>query len=219
MALSANVKYPERMDPCEFGGLVASGTHVYFGALVGWDASGNIVPLQASTCVAFAGIAGAERDNTSGTELRPLGVRKGVWGLTVSGATPANIGATIYASDDNTVALGNLSAATAAKSGGNTGTGTFGTTLAAAALAKVGAYTLTLTSATAFSLVDPNGDELASGTVGTAYSDADLSFTLTAGTTAFVAGDAFILTVSQASGRAIGTLAGIDNGQTYVRLS
>jgi hypothetical protein len=217
MALSANVKYLERMEPAEFGGLVASGYHVYFGALVGWDALGNIVPLQASTCVAFAGIAGAERDNTSGTELRPLGVRKGVWGLTISGATPANIGATVYAADDNTVALGSLSAAAAAKSG-NTGNGTFGT-ITPPSTAKVGAYVLTLTSATAFSLVDPNGDELAPGAVGTAYSSFDLGFTLTAGATAFVAGDAFTITVSQASGRAIGTLAGIDNGQTYVRLS
>lgn len=216
--LSANAKYLERMEPAEFGGLVASGYHVYEGALCAWDANGAVVPIQAPTAVAFAGLASGERDNTAGTEQRPVSLRKGTWGLPVAAATPANIGATVYAADDATIALSSLAASVSAKSG-NTGNGTFAGAVGVNAGAQVGAYTVTFSAPTAFMVVDANGDSLWSGTTGTSYSEQALGFEINVGTTPFVAGDAFTITVSQASGRPIGTLAGIDNGQTYVKLS
>ncbi len=45
-------------------------------------------------------------------------------------------------------------------------------------------------------MVDPNGKQLADGQTGVAYSDAGLGFTITAGGTAFVAGDGFDMTVT-----------------------
>jgi len=218
MALSANVKLVERFAPGEFAYPVASGSHVYLGALVALTAANTLVPMGNANAVAFAGIADVERDNTLGTDTRAVRCRKGTWAITVPNATPAAIGAPVYAVDDGTVSLANPAVAVAA--GANTGNGGFGTTATAGAGVVAGPYTLTMTSATAFTLTDPNGDAMPVGTVGTAYSNRALSFTLSAGGTAFVAGDKFTLTVTQTSGAvAIGTLAGIEAGQTFVKLS
>lgn len=86
------------------------------------------------------------------------------------------------------------SALAAAKSGGNTGNGT----ISAVTLldgAKTGIYKLRFTSATAWTLVDPEGFEIGSGVNGVANAN-DLAFTTTAGGTPFVAGDGFDITVS-----------------------
>jgi hypothetical protein len=63
----------------------------------------------------------------------------------------------------------------------------------------VGVYQVVFTSATAFTVVDPNGRQLADGTTGTAYADL-LGFTITAGGTAFQAGDQFNITVAAGGG-------------------
>lgn len=84
-------------------------------------------------------------------------------------------------------------------SGQNTGNGTLSSvTLGAAVL--VGAYSLVATSPEAFSVTDPEGNALAVATVGTAYNAEGLSFTVVAGSTAFVAGDSFSITVLDAIG-------------------
>lgn len=77
---------------------------------------------------------------------------------------------------------------------GNTGNGTVGT-LAAVVPAIPGTYTVKFTAATVFSVFDPNGGEMTGGVTGTAYSDKGLGFTITAGGTAFVAGDGFGIAV------------------------
>lgn len=60
----------------------------------------------------------------------------------------------------------------------------------AGALAYEGVYTIEMTSATAFKVYDPTGAQVGSaGTLGTAFSAGGIGFTLTAGTTAAVAGD------------------------------
>jgi hypothetical protein len=218
MALSANNFLDQRFGD-DFGGYVASGVHVYAGALCAWNAAGQVVRIQDSGAVAFAGIAAGERDNTNGTELRPLTLKKGCWAITVPGAVYANIGQPVYASDDNTVNLGSFGVTTAPKSGGNTGNGGFTAGPVTEPGVKLGAYIVTFSSATAYMVTDENGDSLWGGTAGVAYSGAALGFTLSAGTTAFVAGDAFTITVTQAAGTKIGVLEGIDNGQTYVKLA
>lgn len=66
----------------------------------------------------------------------------------------------------------------------------------ASALATEGLYTIQFTSATAFVVKDPNGVQVgAAGALGTAFSAGGLGFTLTAGTTAAVAGDSATLLV------------------------
>lgn len=81
----------------------------------------------------------------------------------------------------------------------NTGTGTIGT-LSTYANSEEGVYVLTATGATSFSVVAPSGDTIGTATVGTAFAGPQVGFTITAGGTAFVAGDIFDLTVSAQTG-------------------
>lgn len=83
--------------------------------------------------------------------------------------------------------------------GTNTGNGTVGSINVTSGV-LVGTYSLAATSATNFTVTDPEGVALAPATVGTAYSAEGLQFTITAGATAFVAGDTFALTVLDSIG-------------------
>lgn len=80
----------------------------------------------------------------------------------------------------------------------NTGNGTLSalTTLSP----FTGNYVLTATSDTEFSVVNPEGTNLGTATVGTAFTSAEIGFLLTAGATAFVVGDSFTVTVFDAIG-------------------
>ncbi|MBI6944209.1 hypothetical protein JET76_23060 [Pseudomonas putida] len=64
--------------------------------------------------------------------------------------------------------------------------------------AFTGNYVLTATSDTEFSVVNPEGESLGTATVGTAFASDEIGFLLTAGSTAFVAGDVFAVTVFDA---------------------
>ena len=79
--------------------------------------------------------------------------------------------------------LGTTATATALRT--NTGNGTFGT-INVLPPAIEGRYQLTMETATTFVVSDPQGNELPGGTTGVAYAQGGLSFTLTAGGTAFV---------------------------------
>lgn len=72
----------------------------------------------------------------------------------------------------------------------NTGNPTFTAGPVVVAASKTGRYIVTMTSATAFSVANPDGTVAGTGTLGTAYATG-VSFTLTAGATAAVAGDKF----------------------------
>ncbi|MCP1376039.1 head decoration protein [Dyella lutea] len=82
---------------------------------------------------------------------------------------------------------------------GNTGNGTIGS-LSTGAAPKIGNYTLTATDATHFDVVDPEGVAVGAATVGTPFTSTGINFTLTAGGTAFAAGDSFTVQVSDAVG-------------------
>ena len=82
----------------------------------------------------------------------------------------------------------------AAKGGGNTGNGT-NTLLSAGTRAKTGVYQVRFLTATTYTVVNPNGYALPNGANG-AYVNPELNFTITAGGTAFVAGDGFDITVA-----------------------
>jgi len=97
-------------------------------------------------------------------------------------------------------------ATAAAKAGGNSGNGTFGT-ITVGADAKPGVYRLTIiepaTDAGAFMVQDPDGIVIGSGTVAVAFSAGGLGFTLGDGSNNFVAGDAFDITVAAGSGKVV----------------
>lgn len=98
-----------------------------------------------------------------------------------------------------------LGAATsAAKAGGNTGTGTLtlDATAPVQAGAKRGAYAVRMLTATTFRVEDPDGFVLGDGANGTAFVD-DLKFVIAAGGTAFVAGDGFDITVADGSDQVV----------------
>jgi hypothetical protein len=93
----------------------------------------------------------------------------------------------------------------------NTGNGTFGAITVGAA-AKAGNYVLTATGATTFTAVDPDGTALPNVTVGTAYSQGGLGFTITAGGTAFAAGDTFTIDVVDAIGQFVLSVKSASDG-------
>lgn len=108
--------------------------------------------------------------------------------------------------------LGQISAQSITASGSsNTGNGSVGS-ISGGANVKQGAYLLTATSATKFSVVDPEGAALPEATVGTAYSQQGINFTITAGGTAFTSGDKFALNSVDATGQYIACVKTASDG-------
>lgn len=83
--------------------------------------------------------------------------------------------------------------------GTNTGNGTIGS-ISATTGVKIGTYHLVATSATTWTVTDPEGTALPNATTGTAYAQSGINFTITAGGTAFAAGDTFTLNVLDSIG-------------------
>lgn len=96
------------------------------------------------------------------------------------------------------VKLTGLFAIAAAVAGTNTGNGTVNTPTVADT-AKVGTYRVVFTAATVYSVFTPSGERLADGATGVAYAGGQIVFTITAGGTAFVAGDSFTMAVTNAA--------------------
>jgi hypothetical protein len=99
------------------------------------------------------------------------------------------------------VVLGESNASSAVYSAdpGNTGTFTCGSiTVGAAAL--IGVYTIEFTAATAFEVFLPTGGLLGTGSTGSSFNTGGLTFTLTAGGVAAVAGDHAQITTSGPTG-------------------
>jgi hypothetical protein len=93
------------------------------------------------------------------------------------------------------ISVGN--SATAAALGTNTGNGTFGAITTVSTPTQIGVYALVFTDATHFTVTAPNG-QTANGQTGVAFSALGIGFTITAGGTAFVAGDGFTITTTDA---------------------
>lgn len=93
-------------------------------------------------------------------------------------------------------------AGTFAMDAGATGNPTAGTiTIGAAAIP--GVYVIEFTAATKFTVEDPNGKTIGTGTLGSAFNKAGIGVTLTAGATPAVAGDTATITVAAGSGKYI----------------
>lgn len=91
---------------------------------------------------------------------------------------------------------GGTAASAVKASGPNTGNGTLTLDPATPVLSsgKTGVYQVRFTGATAFTVTDPSGLQVGTGTAGTAFAT-QIKFTATAGGTAFVAGDGFDVSV------------------------
>lgn len=88
-----------------------------------------------------------------------------------------------------------LSGSTLASGAANTGNATIGS-VSLGASAKAGNYVATCLTATTASAVDPNGVVLGTATFGTAFKDAQVNLTITAGGTPCAAGDMFVINVA-----------------------
>lgn len=96
--------------------------------------------------------------------------------------------------------------AVAAALGTNTGNGTVGAITPVSVPTQIGVYSVVFTSATAFTVTAPDG-VTANGVTGSAFSALGIGFTITAGGTAFVAGDSFAITAVAAVGKPTATAA------------
>jgi hypothetical protein len=106
---------------------------------------------------------------------------------------------TVYSFEGNTITDTPLA--------GNTGNGTLGNLQTNLIAAQLGAYVITLLTATTFSVTAPDGTPLENGATGTAYDDG-ISFLLTAGGTAFQAGDEFTVTIANGTAPVIAAVGG-----------
>lgn len=98
-----------------------------------------------------------------------------------------------------------------------TGNGTAGSiTITSTQYLRLGAYNIVFTSQTAFSLFDPKARLVGTGTVGNAYSLNGVAFTVTAGSTPFVAGDVITLTVSGTTKARLMVSTAVDGSQNVV---
>lgn len=117
------------------------------------------------------------------------------------------------------IKLGDVSRA--AKSGGNTGTGTLtlDATTPKLAGAKAGIYTLRFVTATNFTLTDPNGDIIGTYAIGGSNGNSvtvsnEVKFALVQAATVFVIGDGFDITVAAGSLKYVPSdIAALDGSQ------
>jgi len=104
MAATTDLSYPQRNgDAYSFG--VLGGVKLFGRAVVGITATKLAVPAGHVSAVRLMGLAEERVDNTSGADGDvKVHVKKGTFLIPLS-ATPTNIGAAVYASDDNTFTL------------------------------------------------------------------------------------------------------------------
>jgi hypothetical protein len=167
---------------------------------------GTITPLAApGTSIGAYGVAftdathftvtapdGTTATGTTGVAFSALGI-----GFTITaGGTAFVAGDTFTVTTTGTPGNPGISSA----AGTNTGNGTMGSLSVAGYAAKAGVYAVEFDDATHFIVSDPVGAEVGHGTTGVAFKAGGLSFTITAGGTAFVAGDSFAVTVAAGSG-------------------
>lgn len=152
------------------------------------------VTFTAATAFTVTAPNGQTATGATGTAFSGLGI-----GFTITAGATAMV-----AGDGFTIAVtgkvGLPTAAATAKTG-NTGNATCGTVSCNGYAPKVGIYTVEFDAATKFVVEDPDGVVIGHGTTGAAFSSGGIGFTITAGSTAFVGGDSFAITVAAGSGQ------------------
>jgi hypothetical protein len=161
---------------------------------------------------------GVTATGTTGTAFSALGV-----GFTVAaGATPFSFGDGFNVTIAANAGFNTASVLTVP---GNIGNGTVSVVTPQPPAVVNGIYTVMFTSPTAFTVTNPRGQTMGSGATGAAFGGGGLSFTITAGTVPFAAGDDFAITASVGPGQftawnpansdgsqtAVGILYGIKN--------
>ncbi|WJN74372.1 MULTISPECIES: head decoration protein [Burkholderia cepacia complex] len=151
------------------------------------------VLLTSATAFTVTAPDGQTATGTVGSAFSGLGI-----GFTITaGGTPFAAGDSFTLT--TTATPGNPSISSAA--GTNTGNGAIGSLSVQGYAAKVGVYSVEFDDATHFIVSDPAGAEVGHGTTGVAFKAGGLSFTITAGGTAFVPGDSFTITVAAGSSK------------------
>jgi hypothetical protein len=117
--------------------------------------------------------------------------------ITATAAAPGTAGNALTLATSDAIAF-TLSGATLTGGTANTGNATLSAMTAGPAV-QAGNYTATCTDATHAQVVDPHGEEIGVVTFGTAFVDAQINFTITAGGTPCAAGDVFVLTAAPAA--------------------
>lgn len=182
---------------------------------------GTVFGQQTLGAVTSAAGGGNTGTGTVGSLTKSSATKLGAYALSCIAVAANGLGATFQVLDPNGRRLADAYAAvayaqpdldftiaeggglpttgTAAAVGTNVGNGTFGT-IAVASPAEIGVYNLRMQDATHFVVETPQGIELGHGVCGSAFSAGGIGFTLTAGGTAFVAGDSFNITVAATGG-------------------
>jgi hypothetical protein len=216
MALTQGVRINRLGPPAHgsFGYQVAPGEQVWRGSIVALNTAGYLQRVQTAGSVVVVGLCSQDYNNTASAAASAdyVQVERGWWAIPVAGARAANINQPVYATDDATVTLTPPIAGVAGS--GNVGNGTIGS-LSFTYAAQIGDYTVAMTSATAFTVTDPRGVQIGTGTAGTGFNTGGIAFTITSGGTAFAGGDSFVVSVG---GLELGTLSGFDKGTPYVRI-
>lgn len=151
------------------------------------------VALTSSTAFTVTAPDGQTATGTVGSAFAGLGI-----GFTITaGGTPFAVGDSFALT--TTATPGNPTITSTA--GTNAGNGTIGSLSVQGYAAKAGVYTVEFDDATHFVVNDPTGAEIGHGTTGVAFKAGGLSFTITAGGTAFVPGDSFTITVAAGSSK------------------
>lgn len=111
-ALAVDAVYDRRggaVTRNEFAYPLAAGEKCFRGSFLALNSAGNLVRVQTAGAAVFQGIANRTLDNSAAAvvsvdKVTPM---KGTFAIPISGATAANIGATVYATDDGTPTLTN----------------------------------------------------------------------------------------------------------------
>ena len=137
--------------------------------------------------------------------------------VTTTAAATGTGGNSLTLATSNAVAF-TVSGATLSGGTANTGNATVGT-MSAGAVVKAGNYTAVCATATTANVFDPNGNALGLATFGTQFTDPQISFLITAGGTACVAGDTFVIVAATGSGGyKLASAAAVDGSQTPVAI-
>ena len=99
-----------------------------------------------------------------------------------------------------------VTAAVNSTGGANAGAETISAPTVGASV-RLGTYYVLLTSTTAFTVSDPTGETVGTGTVGTAFTSAQVGFTITTGTS-IAANDGFSIVIEPAAGAGTGQYTG-----------
>lgn len=91
----------------DYGYPVAAGEQVWRGGFLCLTAAGALVRPQTAGALVPAGLAATDYSNVGQASVssQNIAALRGCWALTVPTATAANIGAPVYATDDNTFTL------------------------------------------------------------------------------------------------------------------